>query len=102
MNAEDLGGFVDPFLDFGLVEFPHLQAERHVVVDAHMRIERIILKHHRDVAIHRRQIVDHLIVDQDAPRGDAFEPGHHAQRRGLAAAGRTDQHDKLLVVECRD
>ena len=67
MNAEDLGRLLHPLLDLGLVELPHLEAEGHVVVDAHMRIERVVLEHHRDVAIHRRQIVDDLIVDQDAP-----------------------------------
>src|SRR5579871_6641261 len=53
--------------DIGAVEFAHLEAKGHVVIDAHMRIERIVLEDHRDVAIHRRQVVDDLAVDQDAP-----------------------------------
>ena len=102
VNAEDLGGLVDPLMDFGLVEFPHLEAEGHVVVDAHMRIERVILEHHRDVAIHRRQIVDHLIVDQDAPGGDAFEPRDHAQRRRLAASRTGRPARQIPCRESRD
>ena len=82
-----------------LVEFPHLQAEGHVVVDAHMRVERVVLEHHRDVAIHRRQVVDDLVVDQDAAGGDRFQPGHHPQGRGLAAAGGADEDHELLVAD---
>ena len=32
-----------------------------------------------------------------SPAGDVLEPGDHAQQRGLAAAGRADQHDELAV-----
>ena len=35
----------------------------------------------------------------DLARGDRFQPGHHAQRRRLAAAGRADQHHELLVAD---
>src|SRR3546814_5222647 len=31
--------------------------------------------------------------------GHRFQPGDHAQRRRLAAAGWADQHDELLVVD---
>ncbi len=99
LNAEDLGRLLHAPGDLGLVELPHLEAEGHVVVDAHMRVERVILEHHRDVAIHRRQLVDDLLVDRDVARGDAFEPRHHAQGRRLAAARRADQHDEFLIVD---
>ena len=32
-----------------------------------------------------------------SPRGDVLEPGDHAQQRGLAAAGRADEHHELTV-----
>src|SRR5262249_32477733 len=51
------------------------------------------------VAIHRRQVVDDLVIDQDAARGDRFEPGHHPERRRLAAAGRADEDHELLVAD---
>ena len=35
-----------------------LQAEGHVVVDAHVRVERVVLEDHRDVAVLRRDVVD--------------------------------------------
>ena len=38
--------------------FAQAQAEGDVVVDGHVRIERVVLEHHRDVAIARRHVVD--------------------------------------------
>ena len=65
--------------------------------DRHMRIERVVLEHHGDVALFRRHVVDDALADRDLAAGDAFEPGDHAQKRGLAAAGRTDQDDELAI-----
>ena len=62
-----------------------------------MRIERIILEHHGDVALFGRHIVDDALADGDLAAGDAFEPGDHAQKRGLAAARRADQHDEFAI-----
>jgi hypothetical protein len=36
-------------------------------------------------------------ADHDFAAGDVLEPRDHAQRRGLAAARRADQHHELLV-----
>ena len=81
------------------VELAHLEAEGHVVEHAHVRVERVVLEHHGDVAVHRRQVVDHLAVDGDEPRADRLEPGDHPERRGLAAAGRPDEDHELLVED---
>jgi hypothetical protein len=62
-----------------------------------VRIKRIVLKHHGDVAILRRQVVDDLAADQHVTRGDFLEARDHAQRRALAAARRADQHDQFVV-----
>src|ERR1700756_3150369 len=97
-DAEDVGGLVDALANLAAVDFAHFQAEGHVVVDAHVRIERIILKHHGDVASHGRQFFHHSIADEDLPRADRLQPRHHAQRRGLAAARRTDQNYEFLVA----
>ena len=40
-----------------------------------------------------------LVADQDLAGGDLLQAGDHAQQRGLAAAGRTDQDDELAVVD---
>ena len=44
---------------------PSLQAEGHVVVDGHVRVERVGLEHHRDAALGRRQVVDDLAADHE-------------------------------------
>jgi len=61
-------------------------AVAHVPGDAHMRVQRVGLEHHRDVSIFRGEIVDALSSDADLAFGDVFQPGDHPQQRRLAAA----------------
>ena len=67
------------FLISGFGKFPQLQAKSEVVVDAHMRIERVILKHHRDVAIFRRDVVDPFFADVNVAFRDFLQTRDHAQ-----------------------
>jgi len=64
-----------------------------------VRIERIVLENHGDVALFRRHVVDHALADPDLARRDVLQPGNHPQQRRLAAAGRPDQHDELAVAD---
>ena len=50
---EDACRFVDARLDLGLRRAAVAQAVGHVVVDAHVRVERVVLEHHGDVALGR-------------------------------------------------
>ena len=97
VQAEHARGAVDRGLDLGFGGLLVAQAEGEIVVDAHVLIERVVLEHHRDVAVARRQIVDDPVADPDVAAGDVLEPRDHAQRRRLAAAGRADQRHELLV-----
>ena len=63
----------------------------------HVRIQRVVLEHHRDVPIPRREIVDDVVADPDDALGDVLEPGDHSQRRRLAGAGRADQDHELSI-----
>ena len=90
-------GLLDAARDLVLREALEPQPERHVLVHRHVRVERVVLEHHRHVAVLRRDVVDHLAVDRDLAAGDVLEAGDHPQRRRLAAAGRADQHHELLV-----
>ena len=74
-----------------------LQRKGHVLLHRLVRIERVVLEHHGDVALGRRQIVDDALADGDRAAGDGLQPGHHPEQRGLAAARRADQHDELAV-----
>jgi hypothetical protein len=64
-----------------------------------VRIQRVVLEHHRDVALHRRQAVDQLRTDANLAGGDLLEPGDHPQGGGLAATGRTNQHQEFVIAD---
>ena len=105
-QPEDLGGVVHPSGDLVLAHLPELQGERHVVVHGHVRVQGVVLEDHRDVAVLRRQVVHDPVPDAHRAARDLLEPGHHAQRRGLPAPGRPDEHHELAVgdveVQARD
>ena len=97
VEVEDAGGVVHALRGERRVGVAQPQAEAHVLADRHVRVERVALEHHRDVAVLRFEIVDHLAVDRDLAAGDFFEAGEHAQQRALAAARGADEHDELAV-----
>jgi hypothetical protein len=98
-DLENPRRFLNPLVDLGLGHSAVAQAIGHVVVDAHMRIEGVILEHHRDVALSRLDRVDDASADVDLAAGDGLKPRDHAQQRGFAAAGRADQHAELAVAD---
>src|SRR5690242_7995041 len=75
-----------------------LQRKRDVFVDGHVRIERIALKHHRDLARSWRQVVHQFAADQELPLGGCFETGNHPEQGGFTAAGRAEENEKLTVA----
>ena len=77
--------FADATIDLVLREPAHLQCEAHVPMRIHVRIERVVLKDHRDVAILRRKVVHDLPVDLHRAGGDRLEARNHAERRRLPA-----------------
>jgi hypothetical protein len=80
---------------------PELQTEGEVGLDRHVRVERVVLEDHRDVAILRRQVVDDLGADGDGAVGDLLKAGDGPQRRRLAASGRTDKHHELALLHLK-
>ena len=87
----------DPRLDLGQRDFGNFQAVGHVVEHAHVRVQRIVLKHHRDVALGGLEVVDNLAANRDGALADLFQPGNHAQQRRFAAAGRAHNDNKFMV-----
>ncbi len=84
-------------VDLLLGRLAQLQAERHVVVDGHVRVEGVALEDHRDVAILGGHVVDQAVADVDVALVDLLQAGQQPQARGLAAAGRTDEDQEFLV-----
>ena len=77
-DAQKLGSFLDFLVDLSLGHLAQLEAERHVVVYAHVWVERVALEHHGDVAILGWHIVDDAVADEDAAVGNLFQTGQHA------------------------
>ncbi len=63
-----------------------------------MRIERIVLKHHGNIAFCGFYFVDHAIANGDCAGCNTFETRYHAQESGFTAARRAYQHHKFTVV----
>ena len=99
LDAQNLRRFANQLVDFVLRLLAQLQTKRHVVVHGHVRIQRVVLENHRDIAVLRRNVVDQTVADVQLTFGNLFKTRDHAQRRGLTAAGRTDQNDKLLILD---
>ncbi len=62
-----------------------------------MRIERVVLEDHRDIAVAGPQVADITSTDPDFAIAHFLQTGNHAQQGGFAAAGRADQHDEFTV-----
>ena len=73
------------------------QREGQVVEHGHVRVERVVLEDHRDVALLGVERVDDPVADPDLALGDLLEAGGHPQCRRLAAPGGADEHHQLAV-----
>jgi hypothetical protein len=62
-------------------------------------IEGVVLEDHGDIAVFGGDIVDEAVADVDFAGGDLFEARDHAERGGLAAARRPDEHHEFLVFD---
>jgi hypothetical protein len=62
-----------------------------------MRVQRIVLEHHGDVAVLGVDLVDDAIADRDLPARDLLETRDHAQQRTFAAARRAHEDHELLI-----
>src|SRR6185437_3576909 len=99
LETEDVGGLPHLFGDLLLRPPRKLEREAHVLAYRHLRIERVILEHHRDVALFRRHIVDDAPINAKLAAAYRLEPGDHPQQRRLAASRRPDQNDEFAVLD---
>ena len=97
LEVEELGGLEHAGGALLLADAGDLEREAHVLGDGHVRVQRVVLEHHRDVAVLRRDVGDVAVADEDAAGVDLFEAGEHAQRGGLSAAGGADENEEFAV-----
>ena len=93
------GRLGDPLAHLRLGQALGPQREGEVVAGLQVRVEGVELEHHGDVALGRRQVVDQRAADADVARRLPLESGHGPQRRGLAAARRTEHDEQLAVAD---
>ena len=60
---------------------------------------RTLLKDHGHVAVLRRKSVGQPAVNDDPPGGGLLQPGKQAERRRLAAAGRSHEDQQFVVAD---
>ena len=98
-DAHHLGDFAHALVALGLLHALHAQPELDVLRHVLVREQGVRLEHHAESAVARLDIVGQAPVDADFAGGRVLEAGDHAQRRGLAAAGRADEHHELAVLD---
>ena len=99
VEPEHVGRSLHALVDLVLRHaLPEAQSERDVLEDGEVRVERVALEHHRDVAIARRNVVDDPLADPEDAFRDVLETRDHPQRGRLAAPGRPDEHHELAVA----
>ena len=62
-----------------------------------MRVERIVLEHHRQVALTRSLLVDPLAPDQHVAGRDVLEADDHPQQCRFPATRRPDEDHELTI-----
>ena len=97
LDAENGRGVTDPLLDVGLRCPAHSQSEAEVVEDVLVGVQRVVLEHHRHVAVLGLESRHVAFTDMDDPFGNRLQSRHHAQRGRLSAA-RWPHEDHELTV----
>ena len=97
VDLQRRGGSGDAAVDLVPRHAAVLQPVFHVPPHGHMRVKRVVLEHHGDVAVCRFEIVHHAVADAHLAIGDRLEPRDHPQDCRLATARRAHQHDEFAV-----
>ena len=79
LEIQEFGGVLDATIAFFFRDACDLEGEAHVLGHRHVRIERIGLEDHRDIAILRCDIGDITIADEDRAVVDLLESCQHAK-----------------------
>ena len=86
-------------LCLGSLEDRGAQGKGQIVPHGQMRIKRVLLEHHRHIALRGRFRVDGPPTDDDVALVLLLKTRNQAQGRGLARTGRTQKNDKASIRE---
>ena len=67
----------------------------------HVRIQSVVLEHHRDLTILRRYVVDQLVADEQLTLRDLFKTCDHTQSGSLTATRRAYEYQELLILDLK-
>ena len=84
-------------MNFSLRRSAHLQAKSHILPHRHVRVQRVILEDHGDVAFAGCDLIHKAIADIDFAAAGFFQPGDHPQRGRLAAPAGANQHHEFAI-----
>lgn len=98
-NLQDIGNFLNRLITLRLGHFTNFHAKSDISCNRHIRIKRIGLENHRNIALGRMQPGNRLSIDGDIPGRDWFEPGDSVQQCRLSAARRANEDEKTTLID---
>ncbi len=99
IKADAAGRVAHPAIDREDADAAGAQWKRDVVEDGQMRIQRVVLEDHRDVAVGGLEPIHPAFADPDRARIERFEPREQPEQRRLAAAGRPERHQAFTGLD---
>ena len=84
-QANHLSDLFDLGVDFCFRLLCQTQGKRDILGDVHMRVERIVLKDHRQITLFGFEVTDRLVVDVNLAFRDRFKSCDHPQCGGFSA-----------------
>lgn len=78
LNIEDFGRLLHLAVDLLARRLAQLERKGHVFVNRHVRIQGVVLEHHRNVAVLWRDVVDHALADAHFAARNFLQPRDHA------------------------
>ena len=92
-----LGAVEHGFFGHFVLAFEVLQREEDVLLDGHVGIERIVLKHQANAAVFRGQLGHIVVPEKDSAAGGLLQAANHVQRGAFPASGGAEQANELAV-----
>ena len=96
LDAEHRRRFLHPLADLLPGRALRLERKGDVLLHGEVRVERVALEDHGDLAVARRQLVDHPPADDHVAGSLLLQAGDHAQQGGFAGT-RWPQEDEELA-----